>query len=280
MMSAEMKDMSRSDDEVRLTGDTPDMRVSFAGGVDHASAVKQAGAILRREGVVVLDDLINPALLDECRREIIERYPDYDVRDVERDLGSFPARYTMPLVIDGVLADRAIFAPPAIMDICADLLGPKTILEALGLLVSLPGAPNQGQHFDGLLFEENNLDRMLPPVAISISRPLVRLDETTGTTAFWRRSHREPLRPGPPDFAPALSVGSAVIWDFRTVHSGRGNQGGQPRPIIFSVHSRDWWQEPKRAKHVRYRKLQFARAVYDSFDAKMKDFACRADIID
>ena len=266
--------------EVRITADAPDMRVSFAGGGDRTEAVERATAILRREGVVVLDDLVDPALLDACRHEIMARYPDYDQRDVERDLGSFPGRYTMPLVIDGILAKRAIFAPPAIRDIGARVLGPEAILESLGLLVSLPGAPDQGVHFDGLLFGEGQLDRVLPAVALSISMPLVRLDAESGTTAFWRRSHREAFRDGPPDFAPAVPVGSVVVWDFRTIHSGRANRGTQPRPILFSVHSREWWQEPKRAKAVRYRKLQLARSVYREFGTPMRDFTVRADIID
>ena len=266
--------------DVRITADAPEMRVSFASDRDQAEAVERASAILRREGVVVLDDLVDPALLEACRCEIIARYPDYNERDVERDLGSFPARYTMPLVIDGILAKRAIFAPPAIREIGAKLLGLETILESLGLLVSLPGAPDQGQHFDGLLFSEGHLDRVLPPVAISISMPLVPLDDVNGTTAFWCRSHREALRDGPPDFAPPVPVGSVVVWDFRTIHSGRANRSTQPRPILFAVHSRDWWQEPKRAKAVRYRKLQIARSVYAKFGPRMRNFTARADIVD
>ena len=267
-------------DTVRITPGGEELRVSFAADTDQAAAIEQAVAILRREGVVVLDDLVDPALLEACREEIVARYPDYDRPDSEGYLGSFPGRYTAPLVIDGLLADKAVFAPRAIRKISAAVLGPDNILESLGLLVSIPGAPNQGQHFDGLLFEEGNLDRVLPPVAISISLPLVRLDETTGTTAFWRRSHRELYREGPPDFAPAVPVGSALLWDFRMIHSGRGNHGDQARPILFSVHSRDWWQEPKRAKSFRYKKLQVARAVHDGFGARMRDFTVRADIVD
>ncbi|THD37814.1 MAG: hypothetical protein E7773_02215 [Sphingomonas sp.] len=270
----------RDSDGVRVLDAGADLRVSFAEGRDHAAAVERATAILRREGVVVLDDLVDPALLEACRQEIVARYPDYDQRDVERDLGSFPGRYTMPLVIDGLLAKRAIFAPRAIREIGRNLLSAENILESLGLLVSLPGSPDQGQHFDGLLFTEGKLDRVLPPVALSISMPLVPLDEANGTTAFWRRSHRENFAGGPPDFAPAMPVGSVVMWDFRTIHSGRGNRSDAPRPILFSVHSRDWWQEPKRAKAVRYKKLQVARAVYDGFGPPMRDFICRADIID
>lgn len=257
-----------------------DMRVSVGGDVDEAEALARAEAILRREGVVVLDDLVDPALLEQCRHEIGARYPDYDQRDHDLHLGAYPGRYTVPVVIDGTLADRAIFAPRAIMRISAKLLGTEHILESLGLLVSLPGAPDQQGHFDGLLFREMQLDRVLPPFAISVSMPLVRLDDTTGSTAFWRRSHHQGDRGGPPDFAPIVPVGSAVLWDFRTFHGGLANRSERPRPIIFSVHGRPWWQEPRSVEATRYKKLQLARAVRDGLSDRLRALTIRADMVD
>jgi hypothetical protein len=264
------------EDDVRITGDDGALRVSCAA----PDAVEQASAMLRREGVVVLDNLVDPALLSACLQEISEHYPDHDEPDPVHYLGSYPGRHTAPLVIDGTLANPAIFAPPAVMTIAQALLGEERILESFGLLVSLPGSPNQGRHFDGLLFGETMLDRMLPPVALSVAIPLVSLDATNGTTAFWRRSHREPYSDGPPDFAPALPLGSALVWDFRTHHSGRGNLGDVARPVLFAVHSRNWWQEPKALRSTHYRKLQIARAVHDGFDESLRTLTTRADIIE
>ena len=264
----------------RLTGDDPGMRVSFGPGADRIEAVTRVIAILRREGVVVLDDFIDPALLDSCRHEIAERHPCWDRPDRERHLGSYPGRHTAALVIDGALADLAILAPPVLREVGQAVLGPDNVLESFGLLVAIAGAPDQGRHFDGLLFEETNLDPLLPAVAISVAIPLVKLDEVTGTTAFWRGSHRKPYPGGPPDFVPLVPVGSALVWDFRMIHSGRANLGPAPRPVLFSVHGRDWWMEPKREWALRYNKLQIARAVHDRFDQSMRDFTVRADLID
>lgn len=265
---------------LRLTEDAPELRVSFAEGTDQASALESAITILRREGVVVLDDLVDPALLEACRQELIARDPDYATTDRARNLGPYPLRHTAPLVIDGLLSKRKIFAPLPILQISEKLLSSDMVIESLGLLVSLPDAPDQGRHYDGLLYREGEFDRLLPPFALSISLPLVPLDEVSGTTAFWLRSHRSGKADGPPDFAPVVPVGSAIVWDFRTIHSGRGNHSGVPRPILFSVHSRDWWMEPKTVTASRYRKLQVARAVYDAFGERMKLLTCRADIID
>lgn len=268
------------DDPVRLTPDAPEMRVSFASGVNHEEAVARALDILAREGVVVLDQMVDPALLEECRQHINNRYPDHASPDPERYLGSYPGRHTAPLVIDDVLARREVFMPDVIAQMVAAKLGPERILESFGLLVSRPGSPNQGRHHDGLLFTDTNLDRILPCFALSLAIPLVPLDEVSGTTAFWRGSHRKPDKDGPPDFAPALEPGSALLWDFRTHHSGRGNNGTAPRPILFSVHSRDWWQEPRTVRATKYQKLLVSRRVHERLDQPMRVLLCRADIIE
>jgi hypothetical protein len=267
-------------ENLRLTAEAPELRVSFADGIDRATALDAAITILRREGVVVLDNLVDPALLEACRQELIARDPAYATTDRTRNLGPYPLRHTTPLVINGLLAKKKIFAPRPILQISEQLLSSDMVIESLGLLVSLPDAPNQGRHFDGLLYREGEFDRLLPPFALSISLPLVRLDEVSGTTAFWRRSHRSGKADGAPDFAPVVPVGSAIVWDFRTIHSGRANHSGEPRPIIFSVHSRDWWMEPKTVTASRYRKLQVARNVYEAFGERMKLLTSRADIID
>jgi Phytanoyl-CoA dioxygenase (PhyH) len=275
-MTATAPNLAIHEDDVRITGDDGSLRVSCR----DSDAVERAITILRREGLVVLDDLVDPALLEACRLEIIQRYPDYAKPDPVHYLGTYPGRHTAPLVIDGLLADPAIFAPPPIMDIGHALLSGEKILESFGLLVSLPGCPNQGRHHDGLLFRDTLLDRVLPPFALSIAIPLVPLGETNGTTAFWRGSHRGAHVDGPPDFAPALPVGSALVWDFRTHHSGRGNLSDQPRPVLFAVHSRDWWQEPKTVKANKYRKLLVAKNVHAAFDKAMRVYTCRAEIVD
>lgn len=274
-----MKGIDR-DPRPRLTANDPAMRVSFAPASDRAAAINAAVAIFRREGVVVLDDLIDPALLKRCRRQIEERADGWDVPNRERHLGSFPGRHTANLVIDGAIAEPDIFASPILRALDKIILGPDCVLESFGLLVSLPGAPDQERHFDGLLFEEAELDALLPAAAISIAVPLVQLDEQTGTTAFWRRSHRRHYQGGPPDFAPLVPVGSALLWDFRSVHSGRANHSDLPRPVLFSVHSRDWWMEPKREWAIHYRKLMISRRVHELFDKPMRDFTVRAELTD
>jgi hypothetical protein len=69
-------------------------------------------------------------------------------------------------------------------------------------------------------------------------------------------------------------VGSALIWDFRMLDSGRANHDVTPRPILVPVHSRNWWMGTKRNWALRYRNLQIAWAVHDYFDKPLRSSPC------
>lgn len=249
-------------------------RVSLSG-EDRAAALAQAEAMFRRDGVVVLDDLVDPALLARCRAEIEAGYPELGQVDPERNFGSYAGRHTMPLRVEGALADRAIFLPQPIVDFAGALLGREFMLESLGLLVSLPGAGDQPRHPDALLYTEGT-DRLLPPFAIAFAMPLVPMDAVTGTTAFWRGSHRRPEMTGPHDFAPMVQPGSALLWDFRIFHCGLANRSGAPRPLVYSTLCREWWRETVSIEAKRYEKLVIAPEVYDSLGPRLRQTVSRA----
>jgi len=257
-----------------------ELNVSFAAGVDLDAATAQAEAILRREGVVVLDHLVDPALLAQCKSEIEIAYPDYALVDRQRNYGSFPGRHTMPLCIENSLADRSIFFPPVIDAIAVNMLGKGYLMESLGLLVSLPGATDQTAHPDATLFPEVGIAHILPTFALALSIPLVPMDEVSGTTAFWRRSHRIQAMEEQYDFAPIVQPGSAILWDFRTFHCGLANRGEAPRPVIYSVFSRYWWVEIHPPQATGYHKFLIARDVYDALPPRLQRRSSRARLVD
>lgn len=255
-------------------------RVSFAQDVDRDAAVERAAAIFLREGVVVLDDLVDPALIAACKAEVDAKYPDMTVVDTDRNFGLFDGRHTMPIRVEGLVADSAILVPRVVDAIAQRLLGPKYQVDSVGLLVSLPGADDQVVHRDETLFPGTVVDRLLPPFAIAFSLPLVPMDEVSGTTAFWRRSHRQPDVPTEHDYAPIVQPGSALLWDYRLTHCGLANRGDHPRPIIFSALCRDWWSQFVRIDATRYEKLLLSRTVYETMKPRWKRMFGRATLID
>lgn len=257
-------------------------RVSFAPGADREAAVEQALAFLRRDGVVVLDALIDPALIARCGDELAERYPEMCAVDRQRNYGPYEGRHCMPMVVEGSLAERDILLPAPVSAIAKAMLRPEYKVDSVGLLVSVPGAPDQIPHHDGWLFPDERLDRLLPAFALAVSVPLVTMDKTSGTTAFWRGSHRaaEPLIEGPPDWEPVVPPGSILLWDFRVQHAGGANRGDQARPIIFTVLSREWWVEMHPPEAIHYEKLMLARDVHAAFRPRWQSRFSRAKLID
>lgn len=231
--------------------------------------------------MVVLDDLVDPAAIARCRAAIERDRPDYATPDPVRNFGAYPGRFTVPFRVGGALGGRAIFCPPAVLDIMAALLGPAFVVDSFGVLVSLPGADDQTRHVDAILFPETPIDRLLPPATIAFSLPLVRLDETSGTTGFWSRSHVDPARAlGAQDVAPIVPTGSALLWDFRVHHRGLANRGTTPRPVLFTVFCRDWWTEVVAIEEAGYEKLTLSRAVHDTFDPRLRTIMRRARLVD
>lgn len=269
-----------SPDEVRPIEDTPEPRVSFAADTDHAAALEQAIAILRREGVVVLDDLTDPMLLARCWSEIEAGYPDLETVDRTKNHGPYEGRHTVPLVIDNTLAEEQILLPEPVRNIARDILDAEYKVDTVGLLVALAGSPTQKPHVDGLLFPGTPLNRVTPPFAFAFVQPLVPMTETTGRTAFWRGSHRVDKPDGSWDFAPEVNPGSAILWDFRIWHCGLANISDASRPVLFTVLAREWWTEDEPPAAIHYKKLSMARHVHDALTPKWKRRFHRARIVD
>ena len=255
-------------------------RVSFAAGTDLDAALAEAEALFRRDGVVVLDHVADPALLADALAQIEVDYPSYADTDPARNFGFYPGRHTTPLVIAGALANREVFLPRSVVQLARKLLGKGPELDSFGLLVSLPGAEDQTPHPDALLFSDQGTDCLLPPFAFALVMPLVAMDRVSGSTAFWRGSHRKPQVTGEPDFAPEIQPGSALLWDFRVVHRGLANRSAAPRPVLFSVLCREWWREKVSLQATRYEKLCVARAAWDQLAPGAQAIACRATITD
>lgn len=258
-----------------------DGRVSFAAGADVDDALATAIATLRRDGVVVLDHLVAPELVQRCRDEIQARHPNLDQPDRERNYGPYEGRHCTAIPVQGALADRDLLLPRPVSTLAATLLEEAYKVDSVGILVSRPGAPDQVAHRDASLFPRENLDVLLPPFALAFALPLVTMDEESGRTAFWRRTHRvaRTSMDTPHDFAPRVEPGSAILWDFRVFHAGMANRSPRPRPVVFTVLSREWWVEMQPPEATLYRKLQVARPVHAAFSPRWKSRFSRADLV-
>ncbi len=229
---------------------------------------------LRRDGALAIDGLVDPGLIARCGDYIARG--DGIAALQARAKQSNPGRFVVALPVDGPLADPAIYANPAVLEVAERILGPDFVIDSFGAFISMPGAAAQHLRRDGMLYPETPLDRMLPPFALHLALPLVPMDPVSGSTAFSLGSHRAPGPPVEPDFAPTLATGSGLMWDYRVRHRGMANHSNVPRPVLFAVYCIPWWQDSGNFDFGRLDKLLISRATMASLDETSRRLLVRA----
>lgn len=212
--------------------------------------LQDAAACVRRHGGIVIRDAIPrvavaAVLNDFKKRHDVHMAPGQ--KKLYRTFQSDPLRAQVPIAIAGPVADPAFFAPPAVMALAHELMGEDLIVGEMGVVISHGGAGPQETHRDSaFLFGGLDLEIDLPPFSMTLLIPLVDVTLEMGPTEFWPGSHRirdlAAITAAPPART-ALSAGSAVFLDSRTVHRGGANLSGPVRPSVYFSFHRRWYVE-------------------------------------
>lgn len=229
----------------------------------------EAAEALRRDGVVVFDGLWSPDLIARLERRLRKAVPGaYDAAaPAPEDLlnvgklrinGLVPAAGEMRACIDLLLH-------PALLNLCEQVLGNDWVYEALGVVSSFPGATAQGAHTDApRLFDIEQLPGDLPTFALTISIPLVPVDEVNGSTEFLPGTHRVPtsLRANDTFVTSRLSPGDSMVWDFMVRHRGQANTSTAARPLLYVTACKKFWHDSTNFRPDA-RKLVLDRKAWD-----------------
>ena len=225
-----------------------------------SESIELALRALRIEGALILEDVVDLALVDAARAAFHDTYADRlsgPRHDHVKQVGE--QRVMISIDLAPPFDDPNLFANPWLCQFLEAALDPNFVIDAYGAVCSQPGAPAQHLHRDGLdLFAPSGLDRLLPAVAVTVGIPLLEMNQVHGTTALWPGSHRAE-KEGAPPVEPVVKQGSIVLWDYRLLHGGTPNKGNAARPLIYMTYCRPWWidcfnfSDPFR-KRVRARK--------------------------
>lgn len=220
--------------------------------------LQQAAQALREDGVVMLNNVVDPAHIAILRDKMLE------------DLPAFLARPDAPFNFNtgNVQQEAPPFAPYLFRDV---LLNDMVIAVTHALLgdglhngfysgnTAVPGAgQRQPIHADsGQLWP--NLTVVPPPYALVVNVPVVEMTPENGSTEIWSGTHTdttvsiqsgdiklpadkvEARRAEAPPLQPVVPVGSAVIRDIRLWHAGMPNTTDMPRPMLAMIHYVNWW---------------------------------------
>jgi len=216
-----------------------------------------AAAALRRDGVVVLNDVVAPAHLAALRERMLADLPqilarrdapfNFNAGNVQQDPPPFP-----PYLFRDVLVNDMVAA------VTSRVLGPGVQNSYYSGNTALPGGQQQPAHADvGQLWP--NLVEATPAFGLVVNVPVVEMTPENGSTQLWPSSHLETtihIGTGTiqvPDewvggweaerapVQPAVRCGSVLIRDIRLWHCGMPNRTTAPRPMIAMIHWIHWW---------------------------------------
>jgi ectoine hydroxylase-related dioxygenase (phytanoyl-CoA dioxygenase family) len=221
--------------------------------------IKRGSRSFKTDGALILEDIVDTAIIAEARRQFTESYSRYlngGEYDDARTVGD--GRVYITINLSPPFDSPQLFANPYLLPILGAALGDDFVIGAYGAVCSLPSAAAQLRHCDGeLLFSRTGIDWLVPPAAISVVIPLIEMNEIHGTTMLWLGSHRDQKRSnellnpnGSTNFAdvrvePVVREGSCMLWDFRLVHCGTTNRGVLPRPLLCVTYCRPWFLDHK-----------------------------------
>jgi ectoine hydroxylase-related dioxygenase (phytanoyl-CoA dioxygenase family) len=209
--------------------------------------IEHASRCFRADGALIIEDIIDTAIIDAARRAFDQSYSCYlDGSEHEDTLVVGDGRLLITIRLEPPFDNPCWFANPFLLPVVSAALDDRFVLGAFGVVCSLPSAPAQHKHDDGGagLFPQSALNWVLPPAAITVGIPLLEMNEIHGTTALWLGSHRGPSSAAKEAaIEPVVREGSCMLWDFRLKHGGTPNQSSLARPLLYLTYCRPWFVE-------------------------------------
>ena len=230
-----------------ITRITPSEAERSAGTFSNATLHK-ASHCMRTEGALILEDIVNSALILEARKIFVQKYERYlDGREHDDALKVGDRRPMITVDLEPPFDRRELLANSWLCPVLKAAFEDDFILGAYGVVCSLPGASRQHIHQDGGdLFPQAALNRMLPIAAATVAIPLLEMNEIHGTTALWPGSHRDETRATAEiGDEPLVREGSCLLWDYRLRHCGTPNRSTVPRPLLYMTYCRPWFMDHK-----------------------------------
>lgn len=216
-------------------------------------------------GVIQVDNAFPREMILHLQREFMKRYEPY-FRDAEHPdaLRLGDRRFMLTVDIDELFGAPTLIDSPMLMPILRRIVGDDCVLGAYTAVISLPGSRDQRLHKDHpALFPDSEWHFHSPCFGAQIIVPLVPLDEMSGTTRFYKGTHRVPTDEAEqhPHQDSIVPLGSCLLTDYRCAHRGLGNRSEVVRPILTLIYNRPWFRDFK--NYGRQPPLRLTEAAFD-----------------
>jgi tetratricopeptide (TPR) repeat protein len=223
-------------------------------------------------GTLQIDNAFPVASIARLHETFMTRYSPY-FREADHPDALYlgDKRYMLTVELEEPFCDPGLIGGPMVLPIIRKLLGDDCVLGAYTAVISLPGSKTQRLHKDHpALFPDTQWHHTLPSFAIQIIIPLVPMNELTGTTRFYKGSHRVPTDDVPElgSQDPVVPLGSCLLNDYRCAHQGLGNQSEEVRPILTLIFNRRWFRDFK--NYAQQPPLRLTDAAYEQLPEDLR----------
>jgi len=219
-----------------------------------AETTQQAVNLFHSHGALWLENVFSKSTIEELRIAYEKKYLNLSKKELrKRDAAVGDQRFMITVDVKGAFNQPELFANEAISPILHGLLSDTMRIASFGSVVALPDADDQAIHLDHPPLFGVDDDR-LPVYALTMVVPLIDLTPETGSTAIWEGSHKksgsrnqlvdlmnDPTWDG--SVHPLPKLGDVYLMDYRVIHGGMANNCDQPRPILYLVYGRPWFQD-------------------------------------
>ncbi|CAO2654981.1 Nn.00g117140.m01.CDS01 [Neocucurbitaria sp. VM-36] len=219
---------------------------------------------LARDGLVVLEDMVDHAILNRLNDKMVKDAYELQARkDSPFNYNKGNIQQDPPMA--GKWFSDDIFVNPIVTQITSSALGPKPSLRFVSGNTALPPTEtsppaSQPTHNDAD-FDHPNI-----PFALVINVPLVTMTPENGSTEIWLGTHNgttiadqegehgdrasgrikkhllESRREVRPPSQPVVKKGSIIIRDLRLWHGGKPNLTTEPRVMLAMIHFAPWYR--------------------------------------
>ena len=232
-----------------------------------------AAATFAADGFLVLEGVLAPEIVEVLRLEGLAHWEELLALLADRGLPlgigikegyrevvqRHPHRYEVPYKMDSATFESAVLGSALLMKTVHAILGDDCHIVNKSLLMSLPGAEDQSWHVDG---GHLSLTEDLPCHCMNVFLPLIDVQREHGPTElrlgsqwltrdlkkqYMRAFLTKKLRG---TSAPCLSAGSALLFDYRTLHRGLANTSGIPRPVLVYTFAKPYFSDRLNFPHA------------------------------
>ncbi|KAI4709499.1 hypothetical protein J4E89_005515 [Alternaria sp. Ai002NY15] len=219
---------------------------------------------LSRDGLVVLEDMIDHAVLDRLNKKMVQ-----DALELQGRKDS-PFNYNKgniqqdPPMTQEWFSDE-IYANPIVTQVTSTTLGPRPSLRFISGNTALPptaSSPPASQP----IHNDADFDHPSIPFALVVNVPLVTMTPENGSTEVWLGTHQgttiadqegehgdrasgrikqqllDARREVRPPTQPVVKKGSMIVRDLRLWHGGKPNLSEDPRVMLAMIHFAPWYR--------------------------------------